>query len=131
MVLVSAVTSASAGAPCLTWAASSCEPAKENVTFVPGCSFSYAAPAVLKTSVSEEAASTVRFGLGRGGARAVAWCRRRLSSLSSLPQAASGHEEGGGQRRRRRYGGGWDRADDMRVDSSADAVGGAARAGAA
>lgn len=40
MVLVSAVTRASAGAPCLTWAASSWDPAKENFTFVPGCSFS-------------------------------------------------------------------------------------------
>ncbi|GAA2956240.1 hypothetical protein GCM10020227_24210 [Streptomyces flavovirens] len=72
----------------MTWAASSCEPANENVTFVPGCSLSYAVPAVLKTSVSEDAARTVRSAFGAPDAEAVAFSPE--SFVSSLPQAASG-----------------------------------------
>lgn len=45
--------------PCLTCAASSCDPAKEKSILTPGCSFSYAFPACSNTSVSEAAASTV------------------------------------------------------------------------
>ncbi len=57
---------------------------------MPGFSFSYAAPAFLKTSVSEEAASTVRSAFGAPEAASEPLPLSFPVPESSFPQAASG-----------------------------------------
>lgn len=73
--------------------------AAKNVTLVPGFSFSYAAPAVLKKSVSEDAARTVRSAFGAPVADSVDSAPVSLSSLSlSLSPHAAAWRAGRGER---------------------------------
>src|SRR5688500_15701172 len=61
MLAWSAEANRSAGAALLAWAASAEEESKLKVTLLPGCLASKAVPSSLKDSLSEAAASTVRF----------------------------------------------------------------------
>ena len=60
MFLVSAEANTSAGAPCWIWVTRSEEPAKLNVTVVPGWAASNCCPSSVKVDFSEAAANTVR-----------------------------------------------------------------------
>ena len=59
MLFVSAEVNTSAGAPWVSWATRSEEPAKLNVTDVPGLSFSKRVPSSVNVDLSEAAANTV------------------------------------------------------------------------
>ena len=102
MLFVSAEANTSAGAPCVSWVTRSEEPAKLNVTFVPGLSFSIWAPNSVKVAFSDAAANTVMSPVmlvGAGDAlpvvvEAVSFCDdEQLATRAAAPSAATATEK--------------------------------------